>query len=133
MQISPPSLPSNQKFGWFFVGVFILIATHSLWRGSTIWAWVLYALSFILFIITALSPERLAPVNRLWFKFGILLGKVISPITIGIMFFALITPIALVTRIFGRDELKLRKRLTDSYWINRIPTGPATDSFKNQY
>ena len=133
MQISPSSLPSNQKFGWFFVGVFILVATYFLWRGSATWAWPLYSLSFIFFVITLLSPERLSPVNRLWFRLGIFQGKVISPIVLGIMFFTLITPVALITRIFGRDELKLRKRSTNSYWTTRIPAGPAKDSFKNQF
>lgn len=133
MQINPQSLPSNQKFGWFFVGVFILVATHSLWRGFAIFAWAFYFLSFIFFIITTLSPERLSPINKLWFEFGILLGKVVSPIVLAIIFFTLITPAALVTRFFGRDELKLRKRLTNSYWISRVPAGPTKDSFKNQY
>lgn len=133
MQNSPPSLPSNQKFGWFFVGVFILVATYFLWRGSATLAWAIYALSFIPFIITLFSPERLLPANKLWFRFGIFLGEIISPIVLGIMFFVLITPIALITRFFGRDELKLRKRSTGSYWVNRIPAGPAKDSFRNQY
>ena len=97
MQNSPPSLPSNQKFGWFFVGVFILVATYFLWRGSATLAWAIYALSFIPFIITLFSPERLLPANKLWFRFGIFLGEIISPIVLGIMFFVLITPIALIT------------------------------------
>ena len=115
------------------MGVFILVATYFLWRGSATLAWAIYALSFIPFIITLFSPERLLPANKLWFRFGIFLGEIISPIVLGIMFFVLITPIALITRFFGRDELKLRKRSTGSYWVNRIPAGPAKDSFRNQY
>jgi hypothetical protein len=73
------------------------------------------------------------PLNKLWFGLGILLGKIISPIVLGIMFFILITPVALATRAFGRDELKLKKRNLNTYWVSRNPAGPAKDSFKNQY
>jgi hypothetical protein len=134
MQIThPPSLPSNQKFGWFFIGLFAFIATYLLWRGSTTLAWILYSFSFTLLIFTLLFPEQLLPLNKLWFWLGISLGKIISPIVLGIMFFLLITPVALVTRVFGRDELKLKKSTLNTYWINRTPVGPTKDSFKNQF
>jgi hypothetical protein len=94
---------------------------------------MLYWLSFILLISTLLFPDRLLPLNNLWFGLGILLGKIISPIVLGIMFFILITPVALVARAFGRDELKLNKRITKTYWTNRNPAGPDNDSFKDQY
>jgi hypothetical protein len=134
MQINHhPTHPSNQKFGWFFAAVFAFIATYLLWRGSTTLAWALYSLSFIFLIFTLLFPDRLFPLNKLWFGFGIILGNIISPIVLGIMFFILITPVALITRVFGRDEIKLKKRITNTYWVNRNPAGPLNDSFKNQY
>jgi hypothetical protein len=64
---------------------------------------------------------------------GLLLGKVVSPIVLALLFFLLITTISLITRLFGRDELKMKKRSVDSYWMNRSPPGPSSDSFKNQY
>jgi len=84
-------------------------------------------------VATLLSPQLLAPLNRLWYGLGVLLGKIISPIVLGLIFFVLITPVSLVTRLFGRDELKMKKRNVESYWVDRSPPGPPSDSFKNQY
>ena len=129
----PNSLPSNQNFGYFFVAVFAIFATSLMWRGFTTFALATYFLSFLLLIFTLLFPRRLLPINILWYHFGIVLGGVISPIVLGIMFFSLITPVALISRAFGRDELKLKKRNINTYWVDRIPRGPTRDSFKNQY
>jgi len=75
----------------------------------------------------------LTPLNKAWMKLGDLLGKVISPIVLGIIFFVLLAPVALVTRLLGRDELRLKMSNSSSYWIDRTPPGPAGDSFKNQF
>jgi hypothetical protein len=64
---------------------------------------------------------------------GILLGRIFSPFVLGVIFFVLLTPISILTRLFGRDELKLKKRSLESYWVDRSPPGPPLDSFKNQY
>jgi hypothetical protein len=64
---------------------------------------------------------------------GLLLGKIISPIVLGLIFFVLITPVSLVTRLFGRDELKMKKRSVESYWVDRSPPEPPSNTFKNQY
>ena len=80
-----------------------------------------------------MAPKVLRPLNRVWYELGVLLGKVISPIVLGVMFFVLITPIAVITRIFGRDELKIKKLFVQSYWVDRLPPGPPSDSFKNQF
>ncbi len=82
---------------------------------------------------TFFAPQLLTPLNRLWYALGIILGKVINPIVLGAMFFVLITPIALLTRLFGRDELKIKKSFAHSYWVDRLPPGPQSDSFKNQF
>jgi len=75
----------------------------------------------------------LAPLNRIWYEFGMLLGKVVSPIVLGMIFFLLITPISVMTRMCGRDELKIKKKSLQSYWVDRLPPGPLPESFKNQF
>jgi len=127
------NLPTNRKFGWFFTAVFSAVAAYAHWRG---WGTIAPAalVSAILFVaVTLLSPHLLSPLNRLWYGLGILLGKIINPIVLGLIFFVLITPVSLVTRLFGRDELKMKKRSVESYWTDRSPPGPPSDSFKNQY
>ena len=133
---SPPSqsqLPTNQKFGWFFAVVFAVLAIYAYWV-----AWIEFAASALFFsvlfsLVTLVAPQVLRPLNRLWYGLGLLLGKVVSPIVLALLFFLLITTISLITRLFGRDELKMKKRSVDSYWMNRSPPGPSSDSFKNQY
>ena len=78
-------------------------------------------------------PKLLYPANKLWFLLGLLLGKIISPIVLGTMFFLMITPISLILRIFGRDELKLKKTNTKSYWITRSNVLIESESFRNQF
>ncbi len=131
--IEGPKLPSNNKFGWFFSAVFSMIAIYSYFQQLKTFAYAAAIVFFIFVALTFFAPQLLTPLNRLWYALGILLGKVISPIVLGAMFFVLITPVALVTRIFGRDELKLKKSLLKSYWVDRLPPGPPSDSFKNQF
>jgi hypothetical protein len=130
---SPPELPTNRKFGWFFAAVFSAVAAYAYWRGWNKVSLVTLIAAISFAVATLLSPQLLAPLNRLWYGLGMLLGKIISPIVLGLIFFVLITPVSLVTRLFGRDELKMKKRNVESYWVDRSPPGPPSDSFKNQY
>ena len=130
---SQPKLPTNRKFGWFFAAVFSAVAAYAYWRGWNTVSLVTLIPAFLFAIATLFSPQLLAPLNRLWYGLGMLLGKIISPIVLGLIFFVLITPVSLVTRLFGRDELKMKKRSVKSYWTDRSPPGPSSDSFKNQY
>ncbi len=82
---------------------------------------------------TFFASQLLTPLNRFWYALGMHIGQVISPIVLGAIFFVLITPIALITRLFGRDELKIKKSFVQSYWVDRLPPGPPSDSFKNQF
>ena len=126
-------MPSNNKFGWFFSAVFAMIALYSYTQQLNPFA-VAAAIVCVFFVATTFSaPQLLTPLNRLWYSLGMLLGKVISPIVLGAMFFVLITPIAIITRLFGRDELKIKKSFVQSYWVDRLPPGPPSDSFKNQF
>ena len=88
----------------------------------------------IFLLLAALVPGVLAPANRLWTKFGLLLHHIVSPIALGILFFLVVTPTGLLMRLFGKDPLRLRfDPDADSYWIKRDPPGPAADSLKNQF
>jgi len=125
--------PSNRSFGFVFAAVFSAIGFISLFssKGVLIWAFVAGA-AFALAAIVI--PVVLTPLNRLWLKFGILLHKIVSPIVLAIMFFVVITPIGIVMRLVGKDPLRLRlDKNTNSYWIERIPPGPAPESLKDQF
>ena len=79
-------------------------------------------------------PGVLAPLNRLWTRFGLLLHRLVSPLVLGVMFFLVITPMGLVMRALGKDPLRLqRDRAARTYWIDRQPPGPAPDSLNNQF
>jgi len=131
--VVPTGLPSDQKFGWFFCAIFLIAAGWFAWIESLVWSSIFGSAAVVFAVLSIASPSTLRPLNRLWFGFGVLLGKVISPIVLGLIFFLLITPVSLITRLFGRDELKIRRRKLQSYWIDRSPPGPPSDSFKNQY
>lgn len=126
-------MPSDRKFGAFFALIFLALATYFGIQVSGSWA-ILFAIAAIVFaLLAAISPRRLHMLNTLWFRFGMLLGRIVNPLVLGLMFFVLLTPIGVVMRMFGRDELKLRKRNVETYWIRREPTGPEPETFKNQF
>jgi len=126
-------LPTNRKFGWFFAFVFLVFAAYAYWKAWDTVALITLILCLLFVFLALLAPQILAPLNRFWYGFGLLIGKIVSPIVLGIIYFVLITPISLITRLFGRDELRLKKRSVDTYWVERSPPGPPSDSFKNQY
>jgi hypothetical protein len=85
-------------------------------------------------LLAILKPVLLAGLNRLWIKLGVLLGKAVSPIALGILFYVVITPIGLIIRFTGKDPLRLKfSPDADSYWIPRDPPGPAPDSMNHQF
>lgn len=129
----PPNLPSNVKFGSLFVLIFAIAGAYFYFKGHSFLTLAAAALSLLFGLLTTLAPQALEQLNRLWFSLGLQLGKIFSPIVLGIVFFLLITPVSLVTRLFGRDELKLKKRFVTSYWVDRSPPGPDANSFKNQF
>ena len=126
-------LPSERKFGALFVVVFSALAVHGSLRDWERWP-VLAGIALAFAVVTLLVPRALRPLNRAWLAFGLLLGKVVNPIVLGVIFFFVVTPVALFLRLIGRDELRLRTpRGTGSLWIEREPPGPAPDSFHRQY
>jgi len=126
------NLPSNNKFGFFFTFVFLLVGGHFLITNSINLSYIFFGLSLIFLSITFVKADILLPLNKLWMRFGILLGMIVSPLVLGLIFFALITPYGLVMRLFGRDELRLKLNKDKSHWKERIQTERQTD-FKQQF
>tara|TARA_B100000085_G_C18452077_1_gene475305 strand:+ start:135 stop:539 length:405 start_codon:yes stop_codon:yes gene_type:complete len=132
IQFDQIQLPSNRKFGFFFSIIFFIISTYLYYiRIDIFTVYTLYIISFSLFIITLVKADILGPLNKLWMGFGMLLGLIISPIIMGVIFFLVFTPLALVFRIIGRDELILRLKDKPSYWIKR--NNNYSNSFRNQF
>ena len=122
-------LPSNRNFGIVFFIVFLIIALWPILKQNEIRIWSLI-ISFIFFVLGLINSKLLTPLNKLWFKFGILLGNIISPIVMGIVFFLVVTPTGLIMRFFRKDILKLKKNSNNSYWIDKDNTN---SSMKNQF
>ena len=132
MKISEVELPSNKKFGLFFTFVFAVCAVFFFIYENMIWAYTFISTSSLLLVITLLKENLLLGLNKLWMRIGFLLGMIVSPIILGIIFFGLVTPYGVVMRMFGRDELRLKTTNKLSHWIIRSePIEP--DSFKRQF
>lgn len=124
---------SDRTFGLVFAGVFAIVAVWPLLRhGEAPRLWALApALAFGGLAVYA--PERLAPLNRLWFKLGLALHVVVSPLIMGLLFYGAVTPMGYLLRLMGKDLLRLQQSGEPSYWIVREPKGPAAGSMKNQF
>jgi len=133
MKYQKHKMPTEKIFGLFFSGMFSLIALYCYWQDFKNFAIFASITSFLFIAVTLVAPKMLSPLNRAWYELGMLLGKIVSPIVLGVIFFLMITPISLITRLFGRDELKIKKLSLHSYWVDRSPPGPSSDSFKNQF
>ena len=122
-------ISSNKSFGIVFFVVFLLIALYPLTNEGEIRIWSVI-ISLIFLILGLLNSKILAPFNKLWFKFGMFLGKIISPLIMGIIFFLVVTPIGLLMRLLGKDLLNLKYNDKQSYWIEK--DGPKS-KMKNQF
>ena len=109
---------SNKSFGIVFFTVFLIIAIWPLLNGSDIRYWSLI-ISVVFLILGILNSKILTPLNKIWFKIGILLGNVISPIVMSIIFFLVVTPTSFIMKILGKDLLNLKKNTKNSYWIKK--------------
>ena len=126
-------LPSDRKFGIFFTMVFLGSAVYFYSSGSQGVAYILVSIGLVVFAVTSTKPSILHPFNKLWMLFGFAIGKIVSPIVLGAMFFLIITPVAVCARVLGRDELRLKMVDRPSHWKLRNPIGPESASFKKQY
>ncbi len=124
---------SNRSFGIVFTIVFLLIGLYPLIGGNEIRMWSM-VIATILLVISFTFPQILQPLNRLWFKFGMLLAKIVNPIVMFVIYVTTMVPIGVLLRLFGKDLLKLRlDEETDSYWIQRSPPGPEPESLTDQF
>ena len=122
-------ISSNRSFGIVFFIVFLLISVYPLTNNDSIRIWSL-VVSFIFLFLGVINSNLLYPLNKLWFKFGIILGKVVSPLVMGVIFFLVVTPIGLIMRLIGKDLLNLKYNGNKSYWIEK--SGPKS-KMKNQF
>jgi len=109
---------SNRSFGIVFSIVFLIIALYPLLNNDSVKIWSII-LSLVFFILGMLNSDILAPLNRIWFKFGMILGGIISPIVMGLVFFLVVTPTSLILRLFKKDTLNLKKNENATYWIDK--------------
>ena len=111
-------ISSNRSFGILFCIVFALIAVWTLMHNESLRFWAI-PISMIFFILGLLNSKLLSPLNLIWIKFGELLGRIIAPIVMAIIYFIIVTPIGLFMRLIGRDLLKLKFLKNNSYWTKR--------------
>ena len=121
--------PTNKNFGIVFFIVFLLISIYPLINDKEIRVWSLIISLFFL-IFGLINSNILTPLNKIWFKFGILLGNFVSPIVMGLVFFLVVTPISLLMKLFDKDVLNLKKSNSKSYWVEK--SGPKS-RMKDQF
>ena len=129
MNTKDVKIGSNKSFGIVFAVVFGLIAFWPLIKGDDIRIWAL-VISIIFFVLGLINSKILTPLNKLWFKFGIILGNFIAPIVMGIIFFLVVTPTGIIMKLLGKDLIKLKKNNEKSYWIEKKN---IKSSMKNQF
>ncbi len=128
---------SERAFGLVFAAVFLIVAILPLItqadQGGAIRVWAL-AIAAVFAVVALAMPKFLKPFNLLWFRFGLLLHKIVSPLIMGLLFFVTIMPIGLLMRAFGKVPLGLDfDKNAESYWVHRSPPAPAPDSMKRQF
>ena len=122
-------ISSNRSFGIVFFIVFLLIGIYPLLNDDHLRIWSLI-ISIVFLILGLLNSKILFPLNKIWFKFGILLGKIISPLIMGLIFFVVVTPIGLLMRLFNKDLINLKFNKSKSYWIEKKE---PKSKMKNQF
>ena len=120
---------SNRSFGIVFFIFFLIVGTYPIFFQGELRIWSLIV-SIIFLLLGIINSRFLTPLNLLWFKFGMLLGRVVSPIVMGLVFFLVVTPTGLIMRILNKNLLRLKKKNIKTYWIER----PSIKSdMKNQF
>ena len=125
--------PSERSFAWVFTACFAALALWPVWRGRPVRWWGL-GVALLVFLAGLVRPSVLRIPNLIWFRFGTLLNRIISPVVTSLMFFLVFTPFALILRMAGKDLLRLRRDpAAASYWIERDPPGPPPASMVEQF
>ena len=120
---------TNKSFGIVFFPFFLIVSLFPLFKNENIRVWSLI-IAIIFLVFGLLNSKVLTPLNKIWFKFGILLGSFVSPIVMGIVFFAIVTPTSLIMRILGKNLLNLKKDNKKTYWVER---SKIQSKMKNQF
>jgi hypothetical protein len=124
---------SDRAFGFVFTAVFALIGLMPLAFGASLQIWPL-VLAFVFITLSLARPETLAPLNRVWTKFGLLLHRISSPIIMALLFFLVVTPTGLCMRALGKRPLNIGfDHEATSYWLKREPPGPDPETMKQQF
>src|SRR5690349_10452340 len=124
---------SNRSFGLVFGVFFALAGLVPLWKHHLPRTWAL-AVSALFLAVAIIRPAWLHPLNQGWIKLGLLLGRIVNPIVMGLLFFIVVVPTALIFRVLGKDPLRLSfDTAVPSYWIERRPAGPAPQTMANQF
>ena len=129
MNLKNIKISSNRNFGVVFFIFFMIISLFPLFKDGNVRVWAL-VVAIIFLILGLLNSSVLSPLNRIWFKFGILLGSFVSPIVMGIVFFAIVTPTSLIMKVLGKNLLNLKKDNKKTYWIER---SKIKSKMKNQF
>ena len=128
-----PRIGSERNFGIVFAAFFLALALWPIVRGDPIRMWSLIVAGLFLGVAFFL-PHFFAAPNRLWFQFGLLLGKFLTPIFMAILFLTAILPVALVLRLLGKDIIRLRLEPTlDTYWVPKAAQSLTPESLKDQF
>ena len=129
MNLKNIKISSNRDFGVVFFIFFMIISLFPLFKDGNVRVWAV-VVAIIFLILGLLNSSVLSPLNKIWFKFGILLGNFISPIIMGLVFFIVVTPTSFIMKVFGKDLLNLKKNNKKSYWIEK---SPIKSKMKNQF
>ena len=120
---------TNKSFGIVFFLFFLIVSLFPLFKNENIRVWSLI-IAIIFLILGLLNSKFLTPLNKIWFKFGILLGNFVSPIVMSIVFFVIVTPTSIIMRVLGKNLLNLKKGNKKTYWIER---SKIQSKMKNQF
>ena len=122
-------ISSNKSFGIVFFLFFLIVSLYPLLKNQEIRYWSFF-LSLLFLILGILNSKILTPLNKIWFKFGIFLGKIVSPLLMGAVFFFVVTQIGIIMKLLKRDLLNLRFNQNQSYWIDK---NEPKSKMKNQF
>jgi hypothetical protein len=126
------ALPATRTFGYTFAALCAALAARMWWRQRIALAVLFALLAAMLILVTATNPRLLDAPNRAWFRFGLLLSRITSPIVVGAMFLVIVTPLGILMRLIGRDRLLVQNR-RPSYWVAHDPANEDSASFSRQF